>query len=237
MTREKIRQAWRIASRKYYVRHCADPAFRERINLRQRENPEYREGHRKRASTYRKKHRDSILKRNRAYYKRALQRPEFRERERERGRKRWADPEYRERQRLRHLTPKHRERKNQQRREQYRADPEFRKREIERGRKLYGTATYRERHRRNRWKKIFGISLEQYNARLAEQGGSCAICRKPETSLTRSGGYIRPLSIDHDHLTKRIRGLLCHKCNSALGLLYEQPELLRQAIRYLGETP
>jgi Recombination endonuclease VII len=52
---------------------------------------------------------------------------------------------------------------------------------------------------------------------LAAQGGVCAICRKPEMIVDeRTPGGIRRLAIDHDHVTGRIRGLLCNRCNKCL---------------------
>lgn len=60
--------------------------------------------------------------------------------------------------------------------------------------------------RRHR-KIVAAVSPEERAAMLAAQGGRCAICRKPP----KIGG--RRLHVDHDHVTGRIRGLLCHYCN------------------------
>jgi len=62
---------------------------------------------------------------------------------------------------------------------------------------------------------------------LADQNGVCAICRLPPT------GRRKYLTVDHCHLTGRIRGLLHVKCNSAIGNLNDDPELLRSALDYL----
>jgi hypothetical protein len=67
---------------------------------------------------------------------------------------------------------------------------------------------------------------------FAEQNGRCAICRQVETTRGPNGRP-RRLSIDHDHETRDIRGLLCHRCNVALGLLDDNPELLDAAAGYL----
>jgi Recombination endonuclease VII len=71
--------------------------------------------------------------------------------------------------------------------------------------------------RRANLKRDYGITLEQYVALWLEQGGLCALCRQPEVGTYR--GVVRMLSVDHDHETGQIRGLLCGSCNVALGWL------------------
>ena len=86
-----------------------------------------------------------------------------------------------------------------------------------------------------RW---YGISVEEYDALLKAQGGMCAICKRPETRRIGPEGGTRPLSVDHDHETNAVRGLLCSRCNSALGMLDEDPGLLAAAVAYLkGRVP
>jgi hypothetical protein len=77
-------------------------------------------------------------------------------------------------------------------------------------------------------RKVYGISLEQYETINAQQGGVCAICRQPEPS--RKGN----LNVDHDHRTGARRGLLCNKCNAAIGQAQDSPEILRRMIDYLN---
>lgn len=72
--------------------------------------------------------------------------------------------------------------------------------------------------RKSRLKLRFGLELSDYEAMLEEQGGRCAICREPERRLNRRGAP-KALSIDHDHETGEVRGLLCQDCNHALGWL------------------
>lgn len=60
---------------------------------------------------------------------------------------------------------------------------------------------------------------------------TCEICEKEET-VTR-GGRIRRLTIDHNHETGQIRGVLCARCNTAIGLVFENPETLRAAADYI----
>ena len=84
-------------------------------------------------------------------------------------------------------------------------------------------------------RRTFGISLADYNAMLKAQGGTCAICRRPETF--KLAGKARPrLSVDHDHQTGKIRGLLCHKCNRGLGNFEDDVKRLLAAGAYLIRT-
>jgi hypothetical protein len=74
----------------------------------------------------------------------------------------------------------------------------------------------------------YGLTLVEYNALLAAQGGGCAICK-----ATKSGGPTSDrLNVDHDHDTRRVRGLLCHKCNVGLGH-FRDIQVLHAAIAYL----
>jgi len=73
-------------------------------------------------------------------------------------------------------------------------------------------------------KHTYGITKNQVLAMSTAQHNSCAICGKPQE---------RRLHIDHDHKTSAVRGLLCARCNTGLGVFKEQPELLRKAAFYL----
>ncbi len=77
--------------------------------------------------------------------------------------------------------------------------------------------------------KRYGLTPEAYFELLATQDWKCAICSKEETSTKRL------LAVDHDHATGEIRGILCHRCNTALGLFRDDVGLLRAAERYLNE--
>jgi len=75
----------------------------------------------------------------------------------------------------------------------------------------------------------FGINLEQYNTLLQLQKGKCAICGRKEASNSKPN-----LSVDHDHKTGNIRGLLCNRCNIVLGLIDDSIDILATAIDYLN---
>ena len=77
----------------------------------------------------------------------------------------------------------------------------------------------------------YGVTPEWYEAKLAEQGGQCAICgRTPPPGAIKSASR---LHVDHCHDSANVRGLLCNRCNPALGLFDHNPELLEAAAAYL----
>lgn len=88
-------------------------------------------------------------------------------------------------------------------------------------------------HRRDRaFRKNYGIDFPTYQKMLIEQKGVCAICEQPETKL--QFGSIRMLSVDHNHTTGAVRGLLCGNCNMAIGYACDSQDILRKAIAYLN---
>lgn len=78
----------------------------------------------------------------------------------------------------------------------------------------------------------YGLTTDDYEAMVSAQGGVCAICEMPETSIAPTG-KARSLSVDHDHETGAVRGLLCGRCNRAIGLFADDPDRLRAAAGYL----
>lgn len=78
----------------------------------------------------------------------------------------------------------------------------------------------------------YGITPVDYAEMLDAQGGVCAICGEPETTKHKKG-TVRQLSVDHNHKTGKVRGLLCHNCNCGIGRLKDDIEKLRKAIAYL----
>lgn len=83
---------------------------------------------------------------------------------------------------------------------------------------------YNRGKRRNRnLKDLYGITREEHDEMFDKQKGCCAICNKPNMVL----------SVDHNHTTGKVRGLLCNKCNFALGNANDNPDILLKAIEYL----
>ena len=67
-------------------------------------------------------------------------------------------------------------------------------------------------------KHTYGIDLKQYKSMLEAQSGVCMICEKENNRKNYKTGNPERLVVDHDHNTKAIRGLLCHRCNLAVGM-------------------
>ncbi len=85
----------------------------------------------------------------------------------------------------------------------------------------------------SRLKRKYGITLAEYGTMLEAQCGVCAICGLPETETNSIG--TKWLSVDHDHKTNKVRGLLCGKCNQALGCFKDNKDIMLSAILYLGD--
>ncbi len=93
-------------------------------------------------------------------------------------------------------------------------------------RRMRSTPEGKERQRAGHLKRKYGITIEQYDELLAAQGGRCAICRRePRPDIS--------LHLDHDHESGKLRGILCFRCNNALGDFDDDSGLLRAALRYL----
>lgn len=72
----------------------------------------------------------------------------------------------------------------------------------------------------------YRLSLDQFELMLADQDGKCGICLDD----------VPVLNIDHCHVTGRVRGLLCMRCNLGLGQFRDSPELIQKALKYLALT-
>ena len=79
----------------------------------------------------------------------------------------------------------------------------------------------------------YGITPDTYARMLQQYNDVCAICKQPETRIVK--GSLSSLSVDHDHETGNIRGLLCDSCNKVLGLFQDAPMLFRSAADYLEQ--
>lgn len=78
-------------------------------------------------------------------------------------------------------------------------------------------------------KQLYNISLNEYNNMLISQNGKCLICGMDLKNSKRG------FAVDHDHKTGKVRGLLCHLCNTGLGNFKDSVSLLHKAISYLDK--
>ena len=86
-------------------------------------------------------------------------------------------------------------------------------------------------HRKNLLEKQYGITTEDYDNLRRKQGYCCAICKRPEIENQH-----KQLDIDHCHTNGHVRGLLCAWCNTGIGLLQENPDILLSAIDYIKDN-
>lgn len=91
----------------------------------------------------------------------------------------------------------------------------------------YKTPAGQAAHRKSNLKRLYGITLEEYDELLLQQNGLCAICGRFWTQ------FKKPFVVDHDHNTGAVRSLLCPACNTAIGLFQDDPVLLEKAALYL----
>lgn len=111
---------------------------------------------------------------------------------------------------------------------QWRIDNIERHREVQRARRT--RPEVKARDRAGHLKRKFGITLETYDELLTKQHGVYAICgRSPRDDIS--------LHVDHEHGTGRVRGLLCFRCNNALGDFDDDPLRLLQALAYVSFQP
>ena len=102
------------------------------------------------------------------------------------------------------------------------------------------TAYFVAYHSKRKLRK-YGMTEDDYQRMFKKQKGVCAICKKQEytrvASFVKGNKNIQRLSVDHDHKTGKVRGLLCFSCNRALGYFKDSKEMLKDAIVYLDSPP
>lgn len=91
-----------------------------------------------------------------------------------------------------------------------------------------------ERHpdirRKNKYKLKYGITIQDYESLLKKQNNRCKICDTPISELKR-----KHLDVDHNHITGKVRGLLCNNCNRGIGYFKDNINILRKVINYLKD--
>ena len=85
---------------------------------------------------------------------------------------------------------------------------------------------FKEAKRKCNLKKLYGITVQEYDKMLKKQKGKCAICGKKPDKIR--------LAVDHCHRTGKVRGLLCNSCNLGIGKLGDTIDRLKKVINYLS---
>lgn len=99
-------------------------------------------------------------------------------------------------------------------------------------RNVYYKKHWEDNYKEKKLLKNYGLTLEEFDQMSENQNNVCAICGKPNYDNRR-------LCVDHNHITNKIRGLLCSKCNRALGLLNSDNngvETMNKIIEYLSQV-
>ncbi len=91
----------------------------------------------------------------------------------------------------------------------------------------------RDRIRKNGRLSRYGLPATKFDELWALQDGKCAICKVP-LRISRGNRKQDGYRIDHSHSNGKVRGILCHACNTAIGLLKDSKELLMNAVSYLN---
>jgi hypothetical protein len=90
-------------------------------------------------------------------------------------------------------------------------------------------ADYRRRNphmpRKARLKRLYGLTITQYESLLEQQRGVCAVCLEPPRKIR--------LAVDHNHATGKTRGLLCAKCNRAVGCVGDNHTTAKHLTNYI----
>jgi hypothetical protein len=94
-----------------------------------------------------------------------------------------------------------------------------------------------KKNRIDKYKRYYDISIEDYDKMFEKQKGVCKICGLPQKIQTRKDGkIIKNLHVDHCHISKKVRGLLCHNCNFAIGYFKESEKNLINALKYIADS-
>lgn len=140
------------------------------------------------------------------------------------------------------MDPEERRRRKAEYQRRYYRENRERYAEYDRQRRAEKSAEHREYHRayyqankarwrRSQWAKKYGLTPDDYDRMLAEQGGACLICALTPEAAHSDGAL---LHVDHCHRTGAVRGLLCRHCNLAIGQLRDDPARLARALTYLA---
>lgn len=91
----------------------------------------------------------------------------------------------------------------------------------------YGSDEYKQHHRDLRLQRKYGITWNDYLEIIESQDNECAICGTSISELDHTA------HLDHCHDTGKVRGVLCRRCNTGIGMLNDDPDTLMKAVNYL----
>jgi hypothetical protein len=126
------------------------------------------------------------------------------------------------------LTDEQRTKKNQERNRLYHTDPVLQQKT--RAKVKQWQLEHPQKRKAQRLRQ-YGMTHEEFISMLAEQGNCCRICHRIQNGDKR----LFPV-VDHNHLTGKVRGLLCDNCNTGIGYFSDNPQLLLAAADYLNNS-
>ena len=91
---------------------------------------------------------------------------------------------------------------------------------------------HKRANRNNHLKRLYGITIDEYEQMVKNQDNKCAICKQPEKLIDHRSKNLKNLAVDHCHKTSKVRGLLCCNCNKTFGFINENIETLTAMIEY-----
>lgn len=100
--------------------------------------------------------------------------------------------------------------------------------------RLKNPLEHKQRQRASFLKRAYGLSVQEYDQRVADQNGLCAICKRPPQKRKVKRGVAKRLCVDHDHNTNKVRSLLCANCNLVVGHIENNIELVPIMFQYLS---
>lgn len=124
--------------------------------------------------------------------------------------------------------------RNKERRNRYKNEPEFRKKDSDKAKRRRSNMSSEDKRRQADMTFFYkyGVSVVDFNDRLKAQNNKCAICSVELSASVDNKSPIRACQ-DHDHKSRKLRDILCNRCNLLLGYSDDNIEILQKAIAYL----
>lgn len=122
--------------------------------------------------------------------------------------------------------------KRKEARKKYMSRPEVRerRRELQRQKRAKNPEAYKRETRNTHLKKKFGMTIEEVDHMFLAQGSKCAACGESDLRIAAK------FCVDHCHERQKVRGILCYRCNVALGLVKDSKQTLLGLVAYLSNS-